>query len=247
MSLNILIFNIIPLGGINIVKAQSIKTFGLPWVSGFFESPSDISFNGESVYVADSNNSQIHVYDTNLKPSFWFGGYGSRDANFIEINGIYSTSDSIYISSIDSHSLKSGRVQSFTNDGIYKSTFENPKIRSDFLKIAYLSNKTIAAITEDTLCIYSNTGKLIKETKLILDSIFLSLEDIVTIPGYGFAFIDRNKRGFFVIDNNFKEIRTYGEEYIYLPFAIAFGRNQFFIVSSNGNINIFSKNGSFIN
>lgn len=90
----------------NCFGAEFIQSFGSIWISGFFETASDITGNDEMVYVADLNNSQIQAYKKTLEPLFHFGGYGANDGNFTSIHGIFADNASIYTASIDSFSLK---------------------------------------------------------------------------------------------------------------------------------------------
>jgi outer membrane protein assembly factor BamB len=234
-----------PIYLIALASREDIRIYGSNWTPGFFEVASSVSYNGKFIYVADVNNSRIQVYDNSFKPLFWFGGYGQKIGAFIEITGLNCSGRTTYVTSIDSHSEKKGRLQSFSEDGILKAVFAEHNGRSDYLKASELSNGNIVAITEETFCIFSNTGKFLKEFSDIAGEVFLSIKDITTFPPYGFAFIDKNKRGFFVVDNELKSIKVYGEEYVYLPSAIAYNNGTFFVADSSGKIFIFDNDKKF--
>jgi len=56
----------------NTFGADFIQSFGSIWISGFFETASDITGNDEMIYIADMNNSQIQTYKRNgTLISFW--------------------------------------------------------------------------------------------------------------------------------------------------------------------------------
>ncbi len=226
-------------------QKEPLRIIGAPWAPGFFETASDIAFNQEWIYISDKNNSKIQVYSKDLSPLFHFGGYGHEPGNFIEIRGLCANQDMLYIASIDSFSQKEGRIQSFTSKGIFRNQFQKPSQRSDFLRVAALDQETIAGITEQTLCLFNQDGQLVREVSSIANHSFLFLQDIVAVPGKGFAFLDRAKRGFFLVDADFGNLRHYGEEHISIPIAIDFNSNQFIIADANGDLLFFNQNGRY--
>ena len=234
-----------PMSLVAFAIGEEIRIYGSNWTPGFFEVASSVSYNGKFVYVADVNNSRIQVYDNNFKPLFWFGGYGENEGAFIEITGLSCSGKNIYVTSIESHTEKNGRVQLFSEDGIFRTEFMQHNGRKDYLKASELSNGNVVAITEETFCVFSNTGKFLKVFSNISGEVFLSIKDVTTVPTYGFAFIDKNKRGFFVVDNELKEVKAYGEEYVYLPSAIAYSNGTYFVADSNGKIFIFDNEKRF--
>jgi hypothetical protein len=227
-------------------QKEAIRIIGSSWTPGFFEIASDISANDDWIFLSDMNNSKIKVYAHDLTPLFDFGGYGTEQGNFIEIRGLCASSDKLFVASIDSFSSKTGRIQAFTKNGIFINDFEKPKQRSDFLRIAELKNKTLVAITERSLCLYNPEGKLLREVQSILGQSFLFLQDLVAVPDKGFAFLDRAKRGFFLVDPDLKNIQQFGEEHLSIPISLDYFDNKYIIADANGNVHLFQQNGRFI-
>ncbi len=228
------------------LQKEPVRIIGAPWAPGFFETASDIAFNQEWIYVADRNNSRILVYSKDLSPLFHFGGYGYEPGNFIEIRGIDAGNDMVYIASIDSFSQKEGRIQSFTSNGVFRTEFQKPSQRSDFLRVAALDQQTIVGITEQTFCLFDQDGQIIKEIQSIANHSFLFLQDIVAVEGRGFAFLDRAKRGFFLVDDELENLRHFGEEHINIPISIDFFNNEFIVADANGDLLFFNQNGRYL-
>ena len=230
----------------NTFGADFIQSFGSIWISGFFETASDITGNDEMIYIADMNNSQIQTYKRTMEPLFHFGGYGGKSGNFIEIRGIFADNDFLYTASIDSFSQKKGRIQQFTKNGLYKKTFDQPGQRSDFLRVTKTKDNFIVGITEGTICIYTAMGKLVKETNQVSDVPFLFLQDVSFLPDKTFAFVDRGRRGFFIANSGLDRIRLFGEEYVSIPVAISSYQQKIFIADANGTIFCFTLDGKFV-
>jgi hypothetical protein len=230
----------------NCLGAEFIQSFGSVWISGFIETASGISGNDEMVYIADMSNSQIQVYKKSLEPLFHFGGYGNNQGNFIEIHGIYADNTALYTASIDSFSQKKGRIQAFSNLGIFQKTFDKPDRRSDFLRVTKTQDNLIIAITENTICIYTLAGKLIKETNQALGIPFLFLQDVTALSDKTFVFIDRGRRGFFIANSSFTKISLLGDEYVSIPVALTSYMQKIYVADANGTIYCFSNNGKLI-
>lgn len=225
---------------------NNIQIYGANWVSGFFEVASDIHGDSHMAYIADQNNSQIQVFDENLKPLYRFGGYGEKEGNFIEIHGIYFDHESLYATSIDSFKEKKGRIQQFDQHGIYQRTFTLPEKRSDFTALTKTENNTIVAITEGSICTYQENGSLIQEAFMIKNVSFLFLQDITSLNHDQIAFIDRGRRGFFVSNVELTELKIIGEEYLSIPIALSFFQQKIYIADANGEIFCFSLNGKLL-
>lgn len=226
--------------------AEFIQSFGSVWISGFFETASDITGNDEMIYIADMNNSQIQAYKKSMEPLFHFGGYGINDGNFTSIHGIYADNNSIYTASIDSFNQKSGRIQVFTKNGIFQQSFERPDKRSDFLRVTKTRDNLVIGITENTLCVYQESGNLIKETNQALDVPFLFLQDIASLPDKTFVFIDRGRRGFFVANSTLTKVRLYGDEYVSIPVSLTTYLQKIYVADANGTIYCFSTDGKLL-
>ncbi len=226
-------------------QKEPIRIIGAPWTPGFFEIASDISANEEWVFLSDMNNSKILVYTHDLTPLFNFGGYGIKQGNFVEVRGLCATSEKLFVASIDSFSAKTGRIQAFSKNGIFLNEFEKPKQRSDFLRVCELKNKTLVAITERSICLYSPEGKLLKEVFSIAGQAFLFLQDAVVVPDKGFAFIDRAKRGFFLVDPELKTIQQFGEEHLSIPISLDYHDKKYIIADANGDVHLFLQNGRY--
>lgn len=225
---------------------NNIQIYGANWVSGFFEVASDVHGDSHTVYIADQNNSQIQVFDENLKPLYRFGGYGEKEGNFIEIHGIYFDHENLYATSIDSFKEKKGRIQQFDQHGIYQRTFSLPEKRSDFTAVTKTENNTIIAITEGSICTYQENGSLIQEAFMIKNVSFLFLQDITSLNHDQIVFIDRGRRGFFISNADLTELKIFGEEYLSIPIALSFFQQKIYIADANGEIFCFSLNGKLL-
>lgn len=225
---------------------EKIQIYGANWVSGFFEVASDIHGDSSLIYVADQNNSQIQVFDKNLRPLYRFGGYGENEGNFIEIHGIYFDHESLYVTSIDSFKDKKGRIQQFDQNGIYQRTMSIPEKRSDFVAVTKTEDNTVIAMTEGSICTYQEDGSLIQEAFMIKNVSFLFLQDIASLNHDQIVFIDRGRRGFFISNADLSDLKIYGEEYVSIPIAISFFQQRIYIADANGEIFCFSLNGKLI-
>ena len=84
------------------------------------------------VYVADTGNNRIEVFDYDLNFLFTFGTYGTGDGEFNSPYGVATDGIHIYVTDTGNH-----RIQYFTMDGVYvgqwgsfgtgHSQFNNPK------------------------------------------------------------------------------------------------------------------------
>lgn len=92
------------------------KVVGFSTIPGTFRKPTGIVVAKDgTIYIADYGESQIDMFDSNLKPLRSFGSVGSKDGQFQEIKQIrIDENDNIYV--LDSYLC---RIQVFTKDGKY--------------------------------------------------------------------------------------------------------------------------------
>jgi len=82
---------------------------------GIFSAPQGIAVGGEWVYVADTDNDRIQIFDVHGRPVAAFGGSGSAAGQFDSPRGIaVDGQGNVYVADTDNH-----RVQKFTVDGSY--------------------------------------------------------------------------------------------------------------------------------
>ncbi|MCK5848134.1 MAG: hypothetical protein KAH01_02920 [Caldisericia bacterium] len=221
------------------------KVLGKIWTLGFFEVSAGIAGNSKFTYVADTNNAQIQVFDENQKPVFHFGGYGTKKGQFVSIQGIQSTNNEVYISSINDYQKKIGKIQVFSDTGIYSRTFKAPKLRSDFIRTSPLLNGNIYAITEKTLCVFRNLGNIVNEFSELNGTPFIDLKDIAATDSH-ILIIDSQRRGFTMANPDLSKSETFGEEFISIPVAIESSSDRIFVADTKGNLSIFSLSGKYI-
>lgn len=75
------------------------KVIGLSTIPGTFRKPTGIAVAKDgTIFVADSGESQIEVFDTELKYLYSFGSIGSGDGQFQQIRQLrIDENDNIYI------------------------------------------------------------------------------------------------------------------------------------------------------
>ncbi len=97
---------------------DTIKVFNqdLVFIKSFGTVDSPVSFtdDGENLYVSDSNNHRIVVYDRNLNLNFTFGSNGSGNNNFNAPKGIHFDKQEKFLYVVD---VGNTRVSQFQNTG----------------------------------------------------------------------------------------------------------------------------------
>ncbi len=82
---------------------------------GVFHRPEGIAVSGERIYISDTENNRIQIFDVHGKPLAIFGGMGSGDGQFNSPSGIaVDGSGNVYV--VDRFNY---RIQKFTSDGIF--------------------------------------------------------------------------------------------------------------------------------
>ena len=221
------------------------KVLGKTWTLGFFEVSAGIAGNSNFTYVADTNNAQIQVFDKDQIPVFHFGGYGTKNGQFISIQGIQTSDDEVYISSINDYQKNIGEIQVFSDTGIYSRTFKTPDIRSDFIRTSPILNGNIYGITEKTLCVFRNLGNIVNEVSELNNIPFIDLKDIDTTNTH-ILLVDSQRRGFVMAEPDLSKSETFGEEFISIPVAIEASDDRIFVADTKGNLSIFSLSGKYI-
>lgn len=86
---------------------------------GEFASPRAIACDKNRVYVADTGNHRVQVFDYNGEHLLTFGGYGWKDGEFTNPRGIaVEAAGNIFVSDTDNH-----RIQKFDKTGRHLLTF----------------------------------------------------------------------------------------------------------------------------
>lgn len=224
---------------------DDIHIVGKIWNPGFFEVATSIAGNDDFIYVCDTNNAQVQVYDADFKPYFHFGGYGIQNGQFVSLQGIQTSEEELFVTSIHDYQKNIGTIQAFSKTGIYQRTFEDPETRSDFIRTSPAVNNRIYAITKTTLCTYQTNGTLVSEYNSIDNLPFLDLKDI-DVSDQHVLMVDCQRRGFMMVNWDASSIAVIGEELISIPVAIEVYKNTIFVADAKGNIFVFSTKGKYI-
>jgi hypothetical protein len=228
-----------------VLAQEDIQIAGKIWNPGFFEVGTSIAGNDEYIYVCDTNNAQVQAYDTDFRPYFHFGGYGSNNGQFISLQGIQTTEDEIFVTSIHDYKKNEGRIQVFSKTGIYQRSFEKPTTRSDFIRTSPVVNDRVYAITKSTLCTFEANGSLLFENDTVDNLSFLDLKDIDISP-QNILLVDCQRRGFMMVDWDLSSVRVIGEELISIPVAIEHYNNTIFVADAKGNVFTYSAKGKHL-
>ena len=86
--------------------------------SGKFDRPRAITTNNTHLYIADTENNRIQIFDINGSYITKFGSFGGGDRNFKFPNGITTNGTHLYIADTDNH-----RVQIFDINGNFVKSF----------------------------------------------------------------------------------------------------------------------------
>jgi DNA-binding beta-propeller fold protein YncE len=156
----------------NAVKIASNVKGGPPTLSYFIQGdlntpltkPMDVAKVGEFIYVSDTNNQQVQVFDSSGTPIFKFGKKGSGDGQFQFPYGITGDKDgNVYVSD-----LYNGKISIFTPKGKFIKYFTDENKKADFVKSPgglRISGKKIyiTDIQQNKVMVYSLDGKKLLE------------------------------------------------------------------------------------
>jgi len=228
-----------------IFAQENIQILGKVWNPGFFEVATSIIGNEDYIYICDTNNAQIQAYDNTFRPFFHFGGYGDKEGQFVSLQGIQASDEYLFVSSIQNYQDNIGKIQVFSQTGLYEYTFEDPSGRSDFLRTSPVINNNVYAITKTSLCTFQENGTLVSEYDSIDNLPFLDLKDI-DVSDQSIVLVDSQRRGFMIADLDLTSVSIFGEELISIPVAIESFNNSVFIADAKGNIFVFSPKGKHL-
>jgi len=85
--------------------------------------PFDVTVVGERLYVGDSNNDRVEIYDLEFNRVGGFGGTGAIDGKFSRNRGIGRTHPSVTPVQLFVTDAKNDRVQRFDIDGNHEATW----------------------------------------------------------------------------------------------------------------------------
>ena len=156
----------------NAVKIASDVKGGPPTLSYFIQGdlntplmkPMDVSKVGEFVYVSDTNNQQVQVFDSSGTPIFKFGKKGTGEGRFQFPYGITGDKEgNIYVSD-----LYNGKISIFTTKGKFIRYFSDERKKTDFVKAPgglriYGKKMYITDIQQNKVMVYSLDGKKLLE------------------------------------------------------------------------------------
>lgn len=160
------------------IKVASNVKGGPPQLSYFIQGdlntpltkPMDVSKIGQFVYVTDTNNKQIQVFDSSGTPIFKFGKQGSGKGQFQFPYGITGDKGgNVYVAD-----LYNGNISIFTPKGKFIKYFTDENKKSDFIKSPgglriYNKKLYITDIQNSKVLIYDLKGKKLLEIAAAVD------------------------------------------------------------------------------
>lgn len=166
--------------------ASSITSGGKPalgtYIQGDMSSPldkpMDVTKIGSDIYVTDTNDQQIQVFDTTGKFVFKFGKKGTGQGQFQFPYGITGDSKgNLYVAD-----LYNGKISVFTAEGKFVKYFTDDNKKSNFLVspagLRIYNNKLfVTDIKSNSVYIYSMSGK-----KLLQLSAASTSDDLLNAP-----------------------------------------------------------------
>ncbi|MDD4664274.1 MAG: stalk domain-containing protein [Caldisericia bacterium] len=122
------------------------KVIGLSTIPGTFRMPTGIAVAKDgTIFIADSGESQIEVFDANLNFMYHFGSIGSGDSQFQIIEQIHlDENDNLYV--LDSYL---SQIKVFKKDGSFIKKWGDPSQFDSPHDFVFLNNKEIAIINSD--------------------------------------------------------------------------------------------------
>lgn len=156
----------------NAVKIASNVKGGPPTLSYFIQGdlntplmkPMDVAKVGEYIYVSDTNNQQVQVFDSSGTPIFKFGKKGTGDGQFQFPYGITGDKDgNVYVSD-----LYNGKISIFSPKGKFIKYFTDENKKTDFVKapggLRIFGKKLyVTDINQSKVMVYSLDGKKMLE------------------------------------------------------------------------------------
>lgn len=216
--------------------------------------PMGVTVANDRIYVSDTNNRRIQIYNYEGTPLKAFGIWGSEPGQFQFPYGINADSKGIlYIAD-----LRNGMVSKFDKDGRYLGLF-GEKSPSDnvFSAPAGLAVKNdivyITDVKQNSLKIFDLQGKLIKQIGAPgINSGQFFAPNAVTVDDYGNIYVsDSGNQRIQIFDKNGKfdgiikgSSGSYGKADFVNPRGIAVDGNTIYVVSNLSNrLVAFDKSG----
>ncbi len=133
-------------------------------VSTPLNKPMDVAKIGEFVYVTDTNNQQVQVFDSSGTPVFKFGKKGNGEGEFQFPYGITGDKDgNVYVAD-----LYNAKISIFTPKGKFLKYFADENKKTDFLKSPaglriYNEKLYITDVQNNKVMIFSLKGEKLLE------------------------------------------------------------------------------------
>ncbi len=124
--------------------------------NGQFDFPYDVEIIGVQLYVADSNNNRVQVFDLGGQYLFQFGGTGFDDGQFRRNRGIASGPPAA--AAIFCTDAKNDRIQKFDADGAHLATWGSIGDASD----QFFRPRGIAVAADGTVVICDSDNQRMK-------------------------------------------------------------------------------------
>ncbi len=131
---------------------------------GEFDKPMAVTVANERIYVSDTNNKRVQIFDYEGNPLKTFGKWGAKPGEFQFPYGLAGDSKGvIYVAD-----LYNGSVAKFDKDGNYLGLFAEKKASENVFTapagMAIKDDKVyVTDVKQDTLKIFDLNGKLIKQ------------------------------------------------------------------------------------
>ncbi|WP_045518210.1 6-bladed beta-propeller [Neobacillus niacini] len=179
------------------------------FIQGDFKSPldkpMDVSKIGEYVYVTDTNNKQVQVFDTSGTPIFKFGKEGEGEGEFKFPYGITGDKDgNVYVAD-----LYNGKISIFSKKGKFIKYFEEkdsttPAITSPAGLRIFDNKLYVTDIESKKVIVFNLDGK-----KLLEISSASSKEDVFNAPN---AITIDNDENIYVSDSGNLRVVVYDKK-----------------------------------
>ena len=241
-----------PISPIKALPSEETKIIGFGLSSGEFLAPKGVAIdeNG-NIYVLDSGNYRIQVFDNNGNFKFMFGGKGNEPFQFMQPAGIAVKNGKVYITDGYADIPTSNKVVVYDTNGKFLFTFGErggeegnltapTGIAIDEQKYIYvcdIGNKRIEKFTE--------TGRFIK----ILGENIVDSPMGINVKNGKIYVTDWKSSKIFIFSSQGSKIKEFSYEGLDIPTGIAVDDDEnIYVVDSGLNAYIlkFNKEGKFL-
>lgn len=228
-------------------SGEALSEFGHIGVGiGEFSTPKGIFVTKTNIYIVDSANSRVQIFNLNFGIFTEFGSFGTADGQFDSPDGIFVTESNIYI--VDTGN---NRIQTFDLNGVYVSKFGVIGTDDGDFHVP-----TSIYINESNIFIGENNGARIQRFNL---SWIFETKTVNFHPCYSIYIdngkiysTDKNSRKVRIFDLNCVEVLDFGEtgsadSELQSPIGIVATETNIYVADSvNDKIKVFDLIGGFV-